>query len=45
VAAGPDDVVLCADTTVALGRRILGKPGDAAEAAAFLALLAGGGIR
>jgi septum formation protein len=41
VAAGPEDVVLCADTTVALGRRILGKPADAAEAAAFLALLAG----
>lgn len=31
-----DDVVLCADTTVALGRRILGKPDDAREAAAFL---------
>ena len=41
VAAGPEDVVLCADTTVALGRRILGKPADAAEAAAFLALLVG----
>ncbi len=41
VAAGPEDVVLCADTTVALGRRILGKPADAAEAAAFLALLGG----
>jgi septum formation protein len=41
VAAGPDDVVLCADTTVALGRRILGKPEDAAQAAAFLALLGG----
>ena len=25
VAAGPEDVVLCADTTVALGRRILGQ--------------------
>lgn len=41
VAAGPDDVVLCADTTVALGRRILGKPADAGEAAAFLIALAG----
>lgn len=41
VPAGPEDVVLCADTTVALGRRILGKPADAAEAAAFLALLGG----
>jgi septum formation protein len=33
--------VLCADTTVAAGRRILGKPADAAEAAAFLRLLSG----
>jgi len=41
VAAGPDDIVLCADTTVALGRRILGKPRDAGEAAAFLTLLGG----
>ncbi|MFA7432826.1 MAG: nucleoside triphosphate pyrophosphatase [Gemmobacter sp.] len=41
VAAGPDDVVLCADTTVALGRRILGKPADAGEAARFLVLLGG----
>ena len=32
VAAGPDDLVLCADTTVALGRRILGKPADAGQA-------------
>ena len=36
-----DEVVLSADTTVALGRRILGKPGDAAEAAQFLHLLSG----
>lgn len=41
VQAGPDDVVLCADTSVALGRRILGKPADAAEARAFLAALSG----
>lgn len=41
VAAGPDDVVLCADTTVALGRRILGKPRDAGEAAEFLMSLGG----
>ena len=33
--------VLCADTTVALGRRILGKPADAAEARAMLQALAG----
>lgn len=36
-----DEVVLCADTTVALGRRIMGKPRDEAEAAAFLRALAG----
>lgn len=41
VEAGEDDVVLCADTTVALGRRILGKPADADEAAAFLRLMSG----
>ncbi|WP_424988813.1 Maf family protein [Microbulbifer sp. S227A] len=41
VQAGPDDVVLCADTTVALGRRILGKPANAGEAAAFLLALSG----
>ena len=41
VQADTDDVVLCADTTVALGRRILGKPQNAAEAATFLHLLSG----
>lgn len=41
VAAEPDDIVLCADTTVALGRRILGKPENAAEAADFLRKLSG----
>ena len=41
VAAGPTDLVICADTTVALGRRILGKPADAGEAAAFLVALGG----
>ena len=41
VAADPDDIVLCADTTVALGRRILGKPADAAEARAFLRAMSG----
>ena len=41
VVAGPDDIVLTADTTVALGRRILGKPRDAAEAAEFLLALGG----
>ncbi|WP_284165875.1 Maf family protein [Frigidibacter sp. SD6-1] len=39
--AGPDEVVLCADTTVAVGRRILGKPGTAGEAAEFLWALSG----
>jgi septum formation protein len=39
---GDDDaIILCADTTVALGRRILGKPRDAGEAAAFLVALGG----
>jgi septum formation protein len=33
--------ILCADTTVALGRRLLGKPRDAAQAIETLALLAG----
>jgi septum formation protein len=33
--------ILCADTTVALGRRILGKPADAADARAMLHALAG----
>lgn len=41
VPAGADEVVLCADTTVALGRRIMGKPADAAEAAQFLFALSG----
>ena len=39
IAAG--EVVLCADTTVCMGRRILGKPADAGEAAAFLHALSG----
>jgi septum formation protein len=41
VVAGPDDVVLSADTTVALGRRIFGKPADEAEEVAFLMALSG----
>lgn len=41
VPGGADDIILCADTTVALGRRILGKPADAGEAAAFLLALGG----
>ena len=37
----PPAPVLCADTTVALGRRILGKPADASQARAALGLLSG----
>jgi septum formation protein len=33
--------ILCADTTVALGRRILGKPADAADARQMLRALSG----
>ncbi|MEP1765772.1 MAG: Maf family protein [Sulfitobacter sp.] len=41
VPADADDIVLCADTTVALGRRILGKPEDRAQAEAFLRAMSG----
>ena len=37
----PAAPVLCSDTTVALGQRILGKPADAADALATLKLLSG----
>lgn len=37
----PTAPILCSDTTVALGRRILGKPVDAADAVATLSLLSG----
>ena len=37
----PEVPVLCSDTTVALGRVILGKPADAAEAGHMLATLSG----
>jgi septum formation protein len=37
----PPAPILCADTTVALGRRILGKPADAAEAKAMLTAQSG----
>lgn len=37
----PPAPVLCADTTVALGRRILGKPHDDTDAAAMLHALSG----
>jgi len=41
VQAGAGDVVLSADTTVSMGRRILGKPADAGEAAQFLLAMSG----
>jgi septum formation protein len=41
VDAAADDIVLCADTTVAMGRSILGKPRDPAEARQFLCALSG----
>ena len=41
VPAAAEDIVICADTTVALGRRILGKPADAGQAAEFLTALGG----
>ena len=40
-AAEPEALVLAADTVVGVGRRILGKPADAAEARRFLGLLSG----
>ena len=39
--ADADEIILCADTTVALGRRIMGKPSDQDEARAFLQKLSG----
>jgi len=41
VTAGHADIVLCADTTVALSHRILGKPRDRSEAQAFLNAMSG----
>ncbi|WP_237216172.1 Maf family protein [Falsiroseomonas oryziterrae] len=40
-AAAPDAIVLAADTVVGVGRRILGKPADEAEARRFLELMSG----
>ncbi len=37
----PAAPILCADTTVALGRRVLGKPADAADARQMLTTLSG----
>lgn len=41
VSALPSAPILCADTTVAVGRRILGKPADADDARAMLRALSG----
>ncbi len=41
VRAADDELVLCGDTTVAVGRRILGKPEGRSEAETFLRLLSG----
>lgn len=41
MASNGDTIVLSADTTVAVGRRILGKPRDQTEARRFLNLLSG----
>lgn len=41
LATKADGAILCADTSVTAGRRILGKPADADEARSFLRLLSG----
>ena len=41
VPAGDDELILAADTIVAAGRRILGKPENEAQASRFLQLLSG----
>lgn len=41
IPAGEGEAVLAADTVVALGRRIMGKPDDEGEARRFLARLSG----
>ncbi len=41
VERAPGEVILAADTTIAVGRRILGKPADEAELRAMLGLLSG----
>jgi septum formation protein len=40
-AQAPDGIVLAADTVVGVGRRMLGKPADEAEARRFLDLMSG----
>ena len=41
VERAPDEIVLAGDTTIAVGRRILGKPDDEADLRRMLALLSG----
>ena len=41
IALEPDEACLTGDTTVMVGRRILGKPADRAEAADFMRLMSG----
>jgi septum formation protein len=41
VLRAPDEIVLAGDTTIAVGRRILGKPEDEADLRRMLALLSG----
>lgn len=41
VEIGLDEIALCADTTVAVGRRILGKPENVTDAVQMLMLLSG----
>ena len=41
VTLAADEVALCADTTVCMGRTIMGKPADMTEARAFLTALSG----
>lgn len=41
IEADADEAVLTADTTVSVGRRILGKPQDRGEAAEFMRLMSG----
>lgn len=41
VAIGSGEILLCADTAVYSGRRILGKPADETEARSFLSHLSG----
>ena len=41
VQAGPDEIILAADTVVVLGSEIMGKPADAADARRMLTALSG----